>query len=155
MRALVFSDSHGSISEMLDVIERVKADLIIHLGDLCRDAENVLSLTDKPLIYVAGNCDVTVSVKREIITEIEGVNVYITHGNQYYGDANLIAEAAERNNCKIALFGHTHIPADEYISGIRVINPGSISRPRYPATLKTYAVIEFQNGSFKSNLYNI
>ena len=45
MRALVFSDSHGNINNMISVIElnRNHAEYILHLGDIERDIEDVRS----------------------------------------------------------------------------------------------------------------
>lgn len=43
---------------------------------------------------------------------------------------NYLAATASVNGCDIALYGHTHVMADEVVSGIRLINPGSPSCPR-------------------------
>ena len=146
MTVLIFSDSHGSISEMLDVTSRVRADLIIHLGDFSRDAQLVASQTARPLISVSGNCDRDLDPCYRVITDIGGVMTYITHGNAFYADPALIAAEAKKCGCTLALFGHSHVPCDKSFDGVRVINPGSISRPRYPARYKSYAAGTFSNG---------
>ena len=152
MRVVVFSDSHGSTDGMKTVLERERAELIIHLGDVSRDAQSVAQLFAKPLISVAGNCDLLPQVPYVMVTEIDGVYVYICHGNALYGDEREVAREARRNGCSLAFFGHTHVPTDTVIDRVRVINPGSISRPRYPATLKTYAYGDISAEGVKMNV---
>lgn len=152
MRVIVFSDSHGSITEMKKVLDRERVDLIIHLGDVEKDARAVACLYNKPLISVAGNCDVFPDSPCCVITDICGINVYICHGNTHYGDEREVAAQAKKNGCELALFGHTHVPTDTVIDGVRVINPGSISRPRYPAKVKTYSLGDITKDKIKMNI---
>lgn len=152
MRTVVFSDSHGNTEGMKRVLEREKAELIIHLGDVSRDARTVAELYNKPLISVAGNCDMFPDVPYVTVTEIDGVYVYICHGNALYGDERAVAKEAKANGCTLAFFGHTHAPTDTVIDGVRVINPGSISKPRPPAAIKTYALGEITQKGVKMNI---
>ncbi len=152
MRVIVFSDSHGTTDGMKLALERERAELIIHLGDVSKDALAVAELYNKPLISVSGNCDMFPSVPRVTVTEIDGVYTYICHGNALYGDERAVAHEAKANGCSLAFFGHTHVPTDTVIDGVRVINPGSISRPRYPATLKTYALGDITVTGIKMNI---
>jgi predicted phosphodiesterase len=57
MRILVLSDSHNSylFSEFLHIAQN--ADMVIHLGDGQRDAEDLKSVLKCPFYYVSGNCD--------------------------------------------------------------------------------------------------
>jgi hypothetical protein len=58
-------------------------------------------------------------------------------------------------DCKIALFGHTHIYRTDCIDGMYVMNPGSIDRPRgrNPAS---YGVIEISGeGKVSMNIMAI
>ncbi len=152
MTLAVFSDSHGSVSEMLDVLNKRKADLIIHLGDTERDANIVASQMYIPLISVAGNCDFFPTAPYTVVTEINGINIFICHGNEFGGEEAEVAEAAKQNNCSLAFFGHTHIPIDTVIGGVRVINPGSIHKPRHPSPCKTYAFGDISDGKAKINI---
>ncbi len=152
MRVIVFSDSHGNVDGMKSALERERAELIIHLGDVSRDASNVAQLYSKPLISVAGNCDIFPSVPYVTVTEIDGVYVYICHGNALYGDERAVAHEAKANGCSLAFFGHTHVPLDTVIEGVRVINPGSISKPRTEERLKTYALGEISAKGIKMNI---
>lgn len=155
MRVIVFSDSHGNTEGMKRVLERERAELIIHLGDVSKDAQCVAELYNKPLISVAGNCDIFASVPYVTVTEIDGVYVYICHGNALYGDERAVARQAKANGCSLAFFGHTHVPTDTVIDGVRVINPGSISRPRQESGLKTFALGDITSAGIKMNIRNI
>ena len=60
MKILVFSDTHGDVSLMKDVVSRNRydTDLVIHLGDHLKDLQSVMM--DYPTIAsigVLGNCD--------------------------------------------------------------------------------------------------
>ena len=60
MKILVFSDTHGDVSAMYDIISghRYDTDLVIHLGDHIRDLESVmLDFLQIAHIGVIGNCD--------------------------------------------------------------------------------------------------
>ena len=60
MKILVFSDTHGNVEAMHEVISRHRydADLVIHLGDHFKDLQSIM--LDFPMIAylgVLGNCD--------------------------------------------------------------------------------------------------
>lgn len=135
MRLLVFSDSHGQYLPMKKAIEaQPDAEAIIFLGDGHRDFEYCKSfIKEKPIYAVKGNndfhCDYPL---RQIICE-GNTNIYITHGHYEYvksSSAGLLAKAKE-NNCKIALYGHTHIQRSDYYDGIYVFCPGALYNDEY------------------------
>lgn len=155
MRVIVFSDSHGNTEGMKRALDTERAELIIHLGDVSRDAKAVAELYNKPLVSMAGNCDILPSVPYVTVTEIDGVYAYICHGHTLFGDERAVARQAKANGCTLALFGHTHVPTDTVIDGVRVINPGSISKPRQESGLKTYAVGDISSLGIKMNIRSI
>ena len=55
----------------------------------------------------------------------------------------LVAEA-KLNDCRIALYGHTHLYRTENIDGVFVMNPGSLDSPRNH-NAPTYGVIELSS----------
>ena len=59
MKAIIFSDSHGSFNTMMKAIEAEgKIDLIIHAGDVVRDAEDLQIMCPRQAVaYVKGNND--------------------------------------------------------------------------------------------------
>ena len=47
------------------------------------------------------------------------------------------------------LVGHTHLPFDRTASGIRIVNPGSVSNPFPPDLRASYALLEADEGGYK------
>ena len=106
---------------------------------------------------------------------LNGHKFYCCHGHREfigYGLNELCLSAAAQD-CDIALFGHSHVPydnwgdavkaydkfyteADPYASaGIRVLNPGSISLPR-GGSPRTYMVMEMKDdGNYSVILKNL
>lgn len=138
MNILVFSDSHGDKTRIKDIIDRKRntTDLVIHLGDYCRDIEEISR--DYPTIAflgVRGNCDFLAddNYPSSRTFSYEGHRLLLTHGHMQGVKADsldYLCLEAKKQNCDIALFGHTHIGLHKEINGITLFNPGSISHPR-------------------------
>lgn len=150
MKILVLSDSHGNLNNIKKATDAYgkNANVIVHCGDGTRgEAEWIKqNCKNNMVVCVKGNCDFGSTLNDVEILSLEGFNVMITHGHLYgvkMGLTNL-SYKAEENNCNMVLFGHTHIPTDETIGNIRMINPGSAS---YYAP--TCAVVEFD---YKQNV---
>lgn len=149
MRIVVISDTHGRT----DVIDKIlfsqkDAKHVFFLGDNVRDIEDFEFLYPNKTFYkVSGNCDYNSFIPTTGTKNIEGVNIFYTHGhtlNVKYSKDNLI-NAAKQNNCKIALYGHTHISEILYDKDVYVVNPGSAAMSRNGSN--SYAVIDImQNG---------
>lgn len=148
MKALIFSDIHGSENAMLRVDELIKKhnpDLIILLGDLLyHGPRNDLPLGYQPkgvipllnkykdkIIAVRGNCEAEVdqmvlefpcmSTYSEVF--VDGLKLTLTHGH-IYNEEKIVPGAS------IMLYGHTHIPVCYKKNDIIFFNPGSTSIPK-------------------------
>lgn len=150
MKILVLSDTHGHIERAEEVIwQNRKSDLIIHLGDNIRDADDLSYIFPEILVEsVRGNCDYAApETPSEKLLEYMGVRIFITHGNVYNvknGYSRLIHKA-ELVDADLVLFGHTHI-AETFAHGKAIfLNPGSLSEPR-SGRKPSYAVIELKEG---------
>lgn len=144
-RILIFSDTHGNIKKTTDIISNIPCDLIIHLGDLVRDAREIQKLfPDIPVECVCGNNDYfgTDYIK---VVDFEGINIFCTHGHLYTLDK--MVEKAEKLGCSFALFGHTHKSMSQMQGNVRLFNPGSISRPRDDTP--SYGVLEIEDNKPK------
>ncbi len=153
MRIFVLSDSHNSFNfaPFLEIAQ--KADMVIHCGDGTRDQEDLKNVLTCPFHYVKGNCDI--SGKREEIIDILNHRILVTHGDVYgvkYSDSGLILKAKEVS-ADIVLYGHTHVPDITYKENIWLINPGSLTRPRYDK-VPTYCILEISGETIKPNLIN-
>ncbi|OPJ64170.1 metallophosphoesterase [Clostridium oryzae] len=147
MLIAVVSDTHMDGYSMKKVLKKIKsADMLIHLGDNVSDAKWFEKNFGNRVVYVRGNCDYSPSEPAEIIEEICGKRIFITHGHHYgvkYGIEELQSKA-EAENANIALYGHTHRSAVDYIRGIWYINPGSAAMARDAS--ESFAMIEIKDG---------
>lgn len=132
MRILVVSDSHAGRSFMLRCAEKMKPDVIIHLGDYYDDGEVLRDANPNTRVYLLpGNCDRyrAPMYAKEIITDkIGGVNLYMTHGHRHNVKSTLYRLLADARaaGCAAALYGHTHqADCHQETDGLWVLNPGS------------------------------
>lgn len=146
MTILVVSDTHGRADNLKKVLNsHGMPDALIHLGDSECGEEGIRRLVDCPIYMVAGNCDFFTDLPKTRIVEIGGIRMLLTHGHYYYvsvGMRDLTADA-KVNDCRIAMFGHTHRPMlDCSDAELTVLNPGSLSFPRQEGKQPSYAILE-------------
>ena len=94
MEILIFSDSHGSASNMSLALDRqIKTpDAILFLGDGARDLDN-LFVVDTPIWAVRGNCDwysSDLADKTERLLYFEGHTILLCHGHEWGVKSNKI-----------------------------------------------------------------
>lgn len=147
MKILVVSDTHGDSGRLLKVLSDNKDfDMLIHLGDGENDFREVQTRYPfKGMVYVAGNCDYGVH-SEEHIAIARGKRIFCCHGHRYgvnFGIETLVG-AAVKNECSIALYGHTHVPKIETLNGVQIMNPGSLTLPR-GGSERTFGVIEISD----------
>lgn len=136
MRIIVTSDTHRSVGNLFEIVEKHmgSTDLFISLGDEESDWETVLMLyPDLKLKQVAGNNDWYSKNPTSDTLTADGKKIFFTHGHPFYvkrGYEQLIQKAKDEN-AAICLFGHTHIPYENYIDNIHFLNPGSVRESRY------------------------
>lgn len=132
MRVGVFSDSHGDHEALDELLERMGAlDAVCFLGDVARDAEHLrerlAAMPNQPVLYaVRGNNDYysTCTLSWDLLIELGGVRMYMTHGHRLVSLMNL-AYKAQECGAQVALFGHTHQALCETVQGVLLLNPGS------------------------------
>jgi uncharacterized protein len=142
MKLLIVSDSHGSKAEVKELQEKYKdeVDALIHCGD------SELAADDKVIseyYMVRGNCDMENNFPNQLVKEIKGKKIFITHGHLYNIKMSLmnLQYKAKENRADFVFFGHSHTLGAEMIDGILFLNPGSILLPR-GRTERTYALVE-------------
>ena len=131
MRIVVMSDSHGHYRGVHRIIEANKndTDVFIHLGDGADEFEELHQLY--PHLYfiqVRGNNDWGCDAPVEQLITLGGKKILATHGHAYRVKYSLedYEIAAQAQEAKIALYGHTHCASIEYDDGLYIINPGSV-----------------------------
>ena len=137
LTAGVISDTHGFVMpEALTALQGV--DVILHAGDI----DTIAVLDDlkriAPVIAIRGNMDkgrwTSLLFETEII-EIGGGLLYMLH------DLNRLDLEPASSGIRIVIHGHTHHASDDVKNGVRFLNPGSASRPRYgepPSLMKLH-----------------
>lgn len=150
MKLVIASDIHGSAywcGKLMELIEQEQPDKILLLGDLLyhgprndlprdyapKQVIPMLSAYKDKIIAVRGNCEAEVDqmvlpfpcMADYAVVVADGVTFYLTHGH-HSGPDNL--PAIEQGS--VFLSGHTHVKMDEVRSGIRCVNPGSVSIPK-------------------------
>jgi len=152
VKIAVMSDNHGDQSQIDDFLKYEKgANYYIHCGDSETYNQNIL---DK-FYAVKGNNDWYLDLRSDMVFTIDEHRIFITHGHHtgYFNREFILADMAKQRNCNVVLCGHTHIPMDVMVEGVRVINPGSTRLPRM-GTPNCYCVIEIDgseiNVIFKS-----
>ncbi|SFK00344.1 MULTISPECIES: metallophosphoesterase [unclassified Bacillus (in: firmicutes)] len=146
MKALIVSDSHGSVKELKQLKEQYEGnvDVMIHCGDSELTSQHVEL---EGFHVVKGNCDFAFGFPNDIITEVQHTRFLVTHGHLYNIKMTLqtLLYRAKEAEANVVCFGHSHILGAEIIDDILFINPGSILLPRSRRE-KTFAVLEIQEG---------
>ena len=159
MRVLVVSDTHGSNVHLNRAMEEVgDFDFFMHLGDLEGSEHFIETFVDCQFAIISGNNDYFTDIDREREFELEGHQIFMTHGNRYniYDGVDCLREEGMKRNADIVLFGHTHCPYVEQEDGMVLLNPGSISRPRQQGRVPTYAIMDLlDDGSVEIEICHV
>lgn len=146
----VISDTHGNRTavEMLFPIFE-ECDYIVHLGDTSDDGSKIRARFPNKTYLVNGNCDFMKLGEDEFTLEIEGVKIFATHGHLYSAKHTLdkLAYRAKELGCGIVLYGHTHAADERDAGGVKLLNPGTLSR--YSQKSYGYLVIDGTKAVFK------
>ena len=123
----VISDTHGLLrSEALKALRG--SNFIIHAGDI-GDAQILEELESiAPVTAVRGNVD-REAWSRKIpstnLLEVDGASLYVLHILQ---ELDLKPEAAD---FQAVVYGHSHVPKQEWKNGVLYFNPGSAGPRRF------------------------
>lgn len=135
---VVMSDSHGDLDRLRRLLQAIweqypgTIDAYIHCGDGARDFETIRDECfyhdPRAQFYcVRGNCDLGEDVPEDALVTLEGVSMYVCHGHRYRVRMGtmLLAHAASKRGCTLALYGHTHRSSEKQSGGVTMVNPGS------------------------------
>ena len=121
LKIFVLADTHDRLPANLEALAD-GADEIWHLGDVCDPAVlGMIETLGPPVTVVRGNCDSTVEWPLTLDLKRNGVRFRLVHIPP--------APAPDNDNIDIVLHGHTHVPRDERVAGVRFLNPGCVTRP--------------------------
>jgi len=123
----VISDTHGLVRpEALEALRGCGH--IIHAGDMGdpRILERLSRLA--PVTAVRGNVDGGAwarKIPRTDVVEIQGFTIYVLH-NLVELDLN-----PESAGFRAVIYGHSHVPRQEFKNGVLYFNPGSAGPKRF------------------------
>lgn len=140
----LISDTHGLVRPE---VHRALAgvELILHAGDVGGDdVLDELALI-APVQAVYGNTDVPGDPRltREIVREIGGVSIHVSHGHEVGSPtpARLLARYPER----VLVYGHTHRQLVSEAEDRLVVNPGAAG-PRRFDLVPSVGVLTIESG---------
>ena len=123
----VISDTHGVVTEK--ALEALKgSQLIIHAGDV-GDPKVIETLEQiAPVYAVRGNTDRgrwAQALPMTQVVEVGDMHFFVIHD---IGMLNLDPKAAGFN---AVIYGHSHVPKEEWQDGVLYFNPGSAGPKRF------------------------
>jgi len=126
----IISDTHGVIHPRIaEVFSSV--DAIVHAGDVggghVLDALRALA----PVTFVEGNVDDGAG-EGIVRTTLGGLRILLTHVlPRPHAAASRVKNSLRSKPADLVIFGHSHLPHDETIGGIRYFNPASAGPRRF------------------------
>lgn len=169
MKLMFASDIHGSAlwcERMLEAYRAEKADKLCLLGDILYHGPRndlpdghapkkviaMLNAVKDELLCVRGNCDTEVDqmvlefpvLSDSALIYADGAEIFLSHGH-HFDPENLPPLKAGA----VMINGHTHIPKDITVNGIRCLNCGSVALPKENSP-HSYLIFENREFSFKT-----
>jgi putative phosphoesterase len=131
LRIFVVADTHDKLPANLESFA-AGADEIWHLGDVCAPSilETIEALGPRVTV-VRGNCDGFPEWPLKVDLQRNGVRFRLVH----------IPPDEIPDDVDVVLHGHTHVPRNEVVKGVRFLNPGCVTRPNRGAP-PSVAVLE-------------
>lgn len=148
MRIGVIADTHGAVHERVSDVF-AGAVHIIHAGDI--GGIHVLEALKRiaPVTSVHGNND-DASGEDIVRFEIEGLRVLLTHIlPRPRAPRPEISRSLARRPADLVIFGHSHLPHDESIGGVRYFNPASAGPRRFDLPVAV-GILERHGGDWKA-----
>jgi putative phosphoesterase len=119
LRIFVLADTHNKLPPNLQGYAD-GADEIWHLGDVCRpEILTQVEAFGAPVTVVRGNCDAEFEWPLTKDVTVNGVWFRLVH----------IPPTNVPSGIDVVLHGHTHVPRNEVVAGVRFLNPGCVTRP--------------------------
>jgi putative phosphoesterase len=149
----ILSDTHDKLERTrfaVDLLRAEGAEALVHCGDLT-SGPIVPLLAGLPSWFVFGNNDSDSVVELEQaaaeasvgclkwggVIELAGKKIGVVHGHM-----SVDVRPVLRDQPDYLLSGHSHIPGDSVVGGVRRINPGAL----YRAAEYTVVLLEVESG---------
>ena len=126
----IISDTHGLLRE--EAVAALRgADHIVHAGDI-GGMEIIDALEEiAPVTYVEGNNDSRDGTD-VVRVAVGGLRLLVTHIlPRPHALDRRVADALRREPADVVVFGHSHLPHNEVVGGVRFFNPASAGPRRF------------------------
>lgn len=147
MRIGLISDTHGRLpTEVFDRFADV--DRILHAGDVGRRSIISDLAVLAPVEAVWGNTDgwdLRAATAERVEVELGGLRFGVAHGH-LVSEPDRLAELFPAAD--VIVHGHTHVPRDEMVGGVRFVNPGSAG-PGGEGWRPSVAIGEIEGGALR------
>lgn len=154
MRIVVFSDSHRNFDVLHKIVcSQPDAEVFIHLGDGEREFEEIkMAFPDKRMYGVCGNNDWGSQQKDFDVIVCAHKRIFFTHGHLFGVKVDLdnLLNTAKNYGADIVQYGHTHISHTDYIDGLHILNPGSVSLPQ--AGPPSYGIVDITSAGIVTSI---
>jgi uncharacterized protein len=141
MRIGIIADTHGLLRpEALNALRGAEA--IVHAGDVggAHVLDGLRELA--PVTYVEGNNDDGDGTDVVRVT-IGGLRILLTHILPRPRKPNArVIDSLRRKPADLVVFGHSHLPHDEVIDGVRYFNPASAGPRRFDYPVSVGMIID-------------
>jgi uncharacterized protein len=142
MKIGVISDTHGDVGSTrhaVEILDRLRVGMTLHCGDVGVDI--VPLFAGRRVHFVAGNMDDPDDLREAIrqpehtlhegvgTLEIEGCRVAFLHGH----DVGLLHHTIRCGHWDLVCHGHTHVWSNGREGSTLVVNPGALTRTRFPS----------------------
>lgn len=142
VKILVVSDTHGRFYNLETVLEREQPiAMVLHMGDLLTDREELEMRCGCDCRVVAGNCDAFSRLPDELTIPIGKHVIHMEHGYWPPVREDRIEARAKQFGADIMMFGHTHRPELRQKGDVLIVNPGSLSAPRQADGRPSYIIM--------------
>jgi putative phosphoesterase len=119
LRIFVLADTHDKLPANIESLA-ASADEIWHLGDVCDPGIlQAIETFGPPVTIVRGNCDGEPDWPLVVDLKRNRIRFRLVH----------IPPDHVPDGIDVVLHGHTHVPRDERVAGVRFLNPGCVTRP--------------------------
>ena len=121
LRIFVIADTHNKLPQSLSMLGE-GADAVWHLGDVT--SPTLLFEIEQfgpPVTIVRGNCESNIECTTPVDLTRNAKKFRLVHIPPSTRDVP--------KNVDVVLHGHTHVPRNEVVNGLRFLNPGCVTRP--------------------------
>lgn len=148
MRIGIISDTHGSFHPAIAEVF-ASVDHILHAGDI--GGAHILDALRKlaPVTSVDGNND-DASGEEIVRTRLGSLGVLLTHIlPRPHKPGPHVARSLRAEPADLVVFGHSHLPHNEIVGGVRFFNPASAGPRRFDYP-KSVGILERRNGGWEA-----